>query len=145
MVALRRNPDPALALCNISWEFDWEVFLLQEVEDWYLELGEREPGLVDKVNAGSGRADGCGSHQGIDAPQPQELRPTRGATHFRILFVFELNAKRCFWWPATRPGTAGQVRHEDPDRRVSLRPMDQETGGRMSEKKPTARPRSAEA
>jgi hypothetical protein len=121
------------------------VFLLQEVEDWYLELGEREPGLVDKVNAGSGRADGCGSHQGIDAPQPQELRPTRGATHFRILFVFELNAKRCFWWPATRPGTAGQVRHEDPDRRVSLRPMDQETGGRMSEKKPTARPRSAEA
>jgi len=62
------------------------VFLLQEVEDWYLELGEREPGLVDKVNAGSGRAD---AHQGIDAPQPQELRPTRGATHFRILFVFE--------------------------------------------------------
>jgi hypothetical protein len=24
------------------------VFLLQEVEDWYLELGEREPGLVDR-------------------------------------------------------------------------------------------------
>jgi hypothetical protein len=41
----------------------------QEVEDWYLDLFEREPGLVDKVNAGSGRADACGSHQGIDAPQ----------------------------------------------------------------------------
>jgi hypothetical protein len=25
------------------------VFLLQEVEDWYLELCEREPGLVGKV------------------------------------------------------------------------------------------------
>ena len=49
MVALRRNPDPALVLSNISWEFDWEVLLLQEVEDWHLELCEREPGLADKV------------------------------------------------------------------------------------------------
>ena len=49
MVALRRNPDPALVLCNISWEFDWEVLLLQEIEDRHLELCEREPSLPDKV------------------------------------------------------------------------------------------------
>jgi hypothetical protein len=86
------------------------VLLLQEVEDWHLELREREPGLSRQGHgahrgAGSGPTDG--SHQGIDAPQSQELRPTRGATHFRILFVFERNATGCFWWPATRPGTGG--------------------------------------
>jgi hypothetical protein len=32
-----------------------EVFLLQEVEDWYLELCEREPGLADKVMEASRR------------------------------------------------------------------------------------------
>ena len=109
MVALRRNPDPALVFCNISWEFDWEVLLLQEVEDWHLELCEREPGLADKVTeaiealVAGRRLD----HIKGSTLQPQELRPTRGATHFRILFVFERNAKRCFWWPATRPGSGG--------------------------------------
>ena len=105
--------------------------------------GSRRQGHGGHRGAGSG-ADACGSHQGIDAPQPQELRPTRGATHFRILFVFERNAKRCFWWPATRPGIGGPwYDTKIPIAEYRFGPMDQETGGRMSEKKPTARPWSA--
>ena len=87
------------------------MFLLQEVEDWYLELCEREPGLVGKVTE---------AVDALVAEGPMLVDHIKGSTlhtsgtqidagrhPLRILFVFERNAKRCFWWPATRPGIGG--------------------------------------
>jgi DNA-binding XRE family transcriptional regulator len=148
VVALRRNPDPALALSNISWEFDWEVFILQEVEDWYLALCERKPGLADRVTE---------AIEALVAEGPTLVDHIKGSTLHNLRNSDRrgapLTSGSCSSSSETPSGASGcrrqgrelegLVRHEDPDRRVSLRPMDQETGGRISEKKPTARPWSA--
>jgi hypothetical protein len=102
------------------------VLLLQEVEDWHLELCEREPGLADKVTEAiealvaegptlvdhikdrrsttSGTQTDAGRHP---LPDPVRLRAKRQA----VLLVAGDKAGN---WRAL-------VRHEDPDRRVSLR------------------------
>lgn len=80
---------------------DWEVLLFQEVEDWYLDLCEREPDLADRVTEAIEALVAEGPTlgrpfvdriKGSKIHNLKELRPTRGATHFRILFVFD--AKR---------------------------------------------------
>ena len=126
------------------------MLLLQEVEDWHLELCEREPGLADKVTEAIkvlvAEGPTHGSHQGIDAPQPQELRPTRGATHFRILFVFERNAKRCFCWLATRPGIGGpwyDTRSRSPSIATASGSRNRRTNEREEADGPTAVGREA--
>ena len=106
------------------------MLLLQEVEDWHLELCEREPpGLADKVTEAiealvaadawitsrDGRSTTSGTQTDARHPLPDPVR---------------LRAKRqaCFWWPATRPGTGGPGttrRSRSPSHRE---PMDQETG-----------------
>ncbi len=76
----------------------WEVFLLHEVEEWYLGLCEREPDLADTVTEAIEALASAGPTlgrpfvdriKGSELHNLKELRPTRGTTHFRILFVFD--------------------------------------------------------
>ena len=106
------------------------VLLLQEVEDWHLELCEREPpGLADKVTEAIEALVGPthGSHQGMDAPQ---LRNSTDARRHPLPDPVRLRAKRqAFLVAGDKAGNwRALVRHEDPDRRASLRANGSETG-----------------
>lgn len=76
----------------------WEVILLAEVEDWYLELCERDPDTATMVEqaiemlADEGPTLGrpfVDKIAGSKHHNMKELRPTRSETHIRILFVFD--------------------------------------------------------
>jgi hypothetical protein len=76
----------------------WEVILLTEVEDWYLDLCKRDPDTAAKVEQAVemladegptlGRPFGD-KIAGSKHHKMKELRPTRSDTHIRILFVFD--------------------------------------------------------
>lgn len=76
----------------------WEVILLAEVEDWYLDLCERDPDTATKVEqavemlADEGPTLGrpfVDKIAGSKHHNMKELRPTRSDTHIRILFIFD--------------------------------------------------------
>ena len=101
-----------------------EVLLLQEVEDWHLELCEREPGLADKVTEAiealvAGRRmdhiKGSTLHNLRNSDRPA-APPTSGSCSSSSETPSGASAAgdKAGNWRAL-------VRHEDPDRRVSLR------------------------
>ncbi len=76
----------------------WEIILLDEVEEWYLELCRQDPETANKVL----RVVDVLAEEGPTLGRPyvdkiagsrhhnlKELRPTRNAAHIRILFVFD--------------------------------------------------------
>lgn len=76
----------------------WEVILLAEVEDWYLDLCQQDPDTASRVE----QAIEMLSDEGPTLGRPyvdkiagsrihnlKELRPTRSETHIRVLFVFD--------------------------------------------------------
>ena len=77
---------------------DWEVLLLEEVETWYLDLCEREAEVTEKVEEAIEALVAEGPTlgrpfvdriKGSHLHNLKELRPTRGTTQFRILFIFD--------------------------------------------------------
>lgn len=130
MVALRRNPD-RISLSNIGWEFDWEVLLLQEVEDWHLELCEREPpGLADKVTEA---IEALVAGRRMDHIKGWTLHNSGTQTDARrhpLPDPVRLRAKRQALLVADTKIPIAEHRYG---------PMDQKQEWRMSEKKPTAR------
>jgi hypothetical protein len=124
------------------------VFLLQEVEDWYLEFCGREPGLADKVTEAIKAlvAEGPTLVDHIKGSRLHNLRNSdrRGAPP---------TSGSCSSSSETPGGASGGrrqgrereglVRHEDPDRRVSLRPVGSSNRRTNEREKPTARPWSA--
>lgn len=76
----------------------WEIILMPEVEEWYLDLCNHEPDIANRIL----RAIDILAEKGPTLGRPwvdklagsrhhnlKELRPTRGGSHTRILFVFD--------------------------------------------------------
>lgn len=83
----------------------WEIILLAEVEDWYLDLCRQDPYTASKVEqaiemlADEGPTLGrpfVDKIAGSKHHNMKELRPTRSDTHIRILFVFDPQRQAIF-------------------------------------------------
>ena len=83
----------------------WQVLLLAEVEDWFLDLCREDPEAADKVEqaievlADEGPTLGrpfVDKIAGSRHHNMKELRPTRGGTHIRMLFVFDPSRQAIF-------------------------------------------------
>jgi hypothetical protein len=76
----------------------WEIILMPEVEEWYLELCRHDIDTADQVEQAIELLEDEGPTLGrpfVDKiagskhHNMKELRPTRSRTHIRILFVFD--------------------------------------------------------